>query len=77
MNDADRRRNEREADIAKATRGPDYSTLLKEIQAAKEAAAKGQQARQDYLAQLEHGFKANAHYYMTIYGYVPSAYRDR
>ncbi|MEP1145473.1 MAG: hypothetical protein ABJH52_17245 [Henriciella sp.] len=55
MNEDDRKRLEREADIAKATRGPDYSRLEGDIAKTKAEAQKRTEASQETEAQRQYG----------------------
>lgn len=77
MKDEDQKRLDREAEIWRATRGPDYSRLEGEIGRNRQDAQKRRAAYEDHLAQREHGFRSMAHYFLALYGHVPSTKRNR
>lgn len=66
MQPGDKKRLEREANIAKAVRGPDYSVMESDIARVKAAAAKRSEAARDSEKQRQHGRKMMSWYYEAL-----------
>lgn len=66
MNKADLKRLEREADIFKATRGPDYSRLEAEIARNKAEYAKRTESQKEVDARVMRGVRMNQSYFKAL-----------
>lgn len=66
MRPVDQKRLEREAEIAKATRGPDYSRLENEIAGNKAEAAKRTEAQIEVDQRVQRGVRMNQSYYKAL-----------
>ncbi len=76
MKRQDQERAQREAAIARARQGPDYSRLEGEIARNRSELQKRLEARAAFLAQDRAGHYAMAEYFQAVYGHVPP-YRER